>query len=126
MKNLGPTENIGSPFSDRNARPLAEVLGSIENIGSLPVTGPHDRGDVLVEALRCDRLQDFFGVMIPALGIVSTNVIADHFTAKDLETFARLPNAYQKATFIASWLTAELQAAAERIHGFPVERTTQR
>ncbi len=117
MKNLGPTENIGSNFTHPNARPLGEVVGAIENIGSLPVTGPHDRGDVLVEALRCDRLQDLLGVMIPALGIVSTNVIADSFTAKDLETFARLPNAYQKATFIASWLTAELQAAAERIHG---------
>lgn len=126
MKNLGPAENIGSCFTNRNARPLDEVVGAIDNIGSIPVTGPHDRGDVLVEALRCERLQDFFGVMIPALGIVSTNVIADSFSAKDLETFTRLPNAYQRATFVASWLTRELQAAAERIHGFPIERTTQR
>jgi hypothetical protein len=82
--------------------------------------------DVLATALRCDDLVDTYCAIVTALGIERTNSALKHFTIADRATFARLPNAYQKATFIASWLTAELDAAAERIHGFPIERTTQR
>lgn len=82
--------------------------------------------DVLATALNCDDLVDTYCAIVTALGIERTNGALKHFTVADRATYAKLPNAYQKATFIASWLTAELQAAAERIHGFPVERTTQR
>lgn len=87
---------------------------------------PISKTDVLANALNCDELAECLGMIRRALGLPTTQTISDSFSTKDSETYRELLNCYRRAEFIKSWLTAELDAAAERIHGFPIERTTQR
>jgi len=59
--------------------------------------------NAFVCALRADTLDDTVHIIAAAL--------------RDHETYARLPNAHQRANFIGSWLLAELNEASEVILG---------
>lgn len=114
MKKLGPTENIGSTFSNRNARPLGEVVGEIENIGSEAAPSKPRASDEFANALRSSALDVTISTITSALRIPRNTIVDQEFTGGDYTTYASLANAYQRAEFIASWLRAELLAAAER------------
>lgn len=87
---------------------------------------PISETDVLASALSCDELVECLGMMRRALGLPTTKTISDSFSTRDYETYRDLMNCYRRAEFIKSWLTAELDAAAERIHGFAVNPETRR
>ena len=78
--------------------------------------------NAFVCALRADTLDDTVHIIAAALGLAGgvggDGMAKDYsFTPRDHETYARLPNAHQRANFIGSWLLAELNEASEVILG---------
>lgn len=73
-----------------------------------------DRRDVFANALRSDNLDDALAEIVTALGIADRNTVGAWFSPLDRTTYANLNNAYRRGRFLASWLEAELDAAADR------------
>lgn len=71
--------------------------------------------DVLANALRSGDLDVTAKTIQDALRITTGDVAGQCFSNDDRKTYAALPNSYQRADFIKSWLSAELDDAAERV-----------
>ncbi len=71
--------------------------------------------DVFARALRADTLDAALKIIMDALGIKTGDVAGQCFSKRDAETYEALVNGYRRAEFLKSWLSSELDDAAERV-----------
>jgi hypothetical protein len=70
------------------------------------------RPTVLEAALASRDLVETLSIIMAALGLEQTTCAGAEFSKPDVATYARLDDAYARATFIRSWLMSELDTAA--------------